>query len=207
MRFVFVLDRQSGEYLLSRAYAKQTWAEFINKSGRPKRFPNTFPSEKGMLVYPYVGSAINWWSPTYSPQTKLFYLIAFDGAGTYYLGEAKYEPGKLFLGGAGTTNEFEDLPDSSYVSAVRSIDPLTGKRKWEYRVQPKSTLGLLSTAGNLVFGGTVKGNFFALNAKTGKELWRLDIGGKVHAAPVTYIVDGKQCVTIAAGSALFTFGL
>ena len=170
MRFVFVLDRQSGEYLLSRAYAKQTWAEFIDKSGRPKRFPNTFPSEKGMLVYPDVGGAINWWSPTYSPQTKLFYLIAFDGAGTYYLGEAKYEPGKLFLGGAGTTNEFEDLPDSSYVSAVRSINPLTGKRKWEYRVQPKSTLGLLSTAGNLVFGGTVKGNFLALNAKPGKVL-------------------------------------
>ena len=67
--------------------------------------------------------------------------------------------------------------------------------------------GLLSTAGNLVFGGTPQGYFFALNATTGQELWRLAIGDRVAAAPITYLVDGKQQVTIAAGNALFTFEL
>ena len=62
-------------------------------------------------------------------------------------------------------------------------------------------------ANRLVFGGTKPGNFFALDATTGTELWHLDIGGWVHAAPVTFTVDEQQYISIAAGSALFTFGL
>ena len=58
-----------------------------------------------------------------------------------------------------------------------------------------------------MFGGTVQGNFFALNAETGDELWHRSTGGWIHAAPVTYSVDGKQHVSIAAGHALFTFDL
>lgn len=206
--FYYVLDRVTGEFLHATAFAKQTWAEKIDPTGRPVRIPDTFPTKDGTLVYPDVGGAANWWSPTYSPKTELFYLMAFDGAGTYYLGaEVDHKPGLPFLGGFGTTNEFEEFPDSEYVSAVRALDPTTGNRKWEYRVQAKSTSGLVSTAGNLIFGGTVKGNFFALDSRNGIELWRLDLGGRVHAAPMTYMVDGKQYVTIAVGSALFTLGL
>ena len=206
--FYYVLDRVTGEFLHAAAFAKQTWAEKIDGKGRPIRIPGMLPSTKGVLVFPDVGGAANWWSPTFSPQTELFYQMAFDGAGTYYLGEdPEYIPGKPYVGGLGSSNEFEDFPDSDYVSAVRALDPTTGKRIWQHIVQAKSTSGLLSTAGNLVFGGTKPGNFFALNAKTGKELWHLDIGGWVHAAPMTYAVDGKQYVTIASGSTLFTFGL
>ncbi len=205
--FYYVLDRQTGEFLLAKEFAKQTWAEHIDKTGRPKRLPNTSPSKEGTLVFPDLGGGTNWYSPTYSPQTKLFYLMAFDGGGKYFLGEADYEPGKLFLGGFGTQTQRQRFTDPSYVCAVRALDALTGERKWEYRVQPRSTSGLLTTAGNLLFGGTVRGSFFALNATTGKELWRLDLGGRVHAAPISYTVDGKQYVTIAAGSALCTLGL
>lgn len=204
--FFYVLDRETGEFLLARDYARQTWAERIDESGRPQRLPNTFPSKEGTLVWPDLTGATNWWSPSYSPQTKLFYVMSYDGPGRYFLGEAEYTPGQQFTGGFGTVNE--ELPGvSPYVSAVRALDPSTGERKWEYRVQPRSTSGLLTTAGNLLFGGTVKGTFFALDARTGGERWRLDIGGNVHAAPITYLVDGQQYVTIAAGSALFTFGL
>ena len=207
--FYYVLDRETGEFLLARDYAKQTWAETIDKNGRPKRLPNTLPSKEGTLVYPDVGGGSNWWSPTFSPLTNLFYVMAYDGASIYYFAEDEYEPGRLFLGGYGAraSRGSAKFPQESYVSAVRALDPLTGERKWQHRVQAKSTSGLLATAGNLVFGGTVKGNFFALDAKTGGELWRLDIGGRVHAAPVSYMIDGKQYVTIAAGSSLFTFGL
>ena len=157
-------------------------------------------------MYPDLTGATNWYSPSYSPKTRLFYVTAFDGAGKYFLGEAKYTPGQHFLGGFGTSTETSPFPDSSATSAVRAIDAVTGERKWEYRVQPRSWSGLLSTAGNLLFGGTAQGYFFALDASTGKELWRLDTGGNITAAPVTYLVDGKQYVTIAAGNALFTFG-
>ena len=143
--FYYVLDRVTGEFLHATAFAKQTWAEKIDHTGRPVRIPDTFPTKDGTLVYPDVGGAANWWSPTYSPKTELFYLMAFDGAGTYYLGaEVDHKPGLPFLGGFGTTNEFEEFPDSEYVSAVRALDPTTGNRKWEYRVQAKSTSGLVS---------------------------------------------------------------
>ena len=58
-----------------------------------------------------------------------------------------------------------------------------------------------------MFGGTARGKFFALDARTGKELWHLDLGGTIHAAPITYLVVRRQHVTIAAGNAIFTFGL
>jgi alcohol dehydrogenase (cytochrome c) len=196
------------KYYRGLPFAKQTWAEpLLTGDGRPIRKPNTLPSKEGTEVYPDVSGATNWWSPTYSPQTNLFYVMAFDGAGKYYIGKAEHKAGQPFLGGIGTSNSDERTPDPSYRSAVRALDPTTGTLRWEYPVHPKSTSGLLSTQGNLVFGGTAEGDFFALDARSGKELWRLDLGGRVHAAPVSYLVGGKQYVTIAAGSALFTLGL
>ena len=67
--------------------------------------------------------------------------------------------------------------------------------------------GLLSTAGGLVFGGAEEGNFFALNADTGKMLWELQLGGSIRANPVSFAIDGKQQVAITAGNSLFVFGL
>jgi alcohol dehydrogenase (cytochrome c) len=221
--FYYVLDREQTDpakragdlkgpeklkYYLGRPFAKQTWAEpALTAEGRPIRKPNTLPSKEGTEVYPDLGGGTNWWSPTYSPKTNLFYVMAFDGAGKYYIGKAEYKEGQAYLGGIGTTGDYDAFPNPNYKSAVRALEPTTGKLVWEYPVQPRASSGLLSTQGNLVFGGTGEGNFFALDARTGKELWRLDLGGRVHAAPVSYVVDGKQYVTIAAGSALFTFGL
>jgi alcohol dehydrogenase (cytochrome c) len=66
---------------------------------------------------------------------------------------------------------------------------------------------VLSTGGQLVFGGSDEGHFFALDAETGREVWRQNLGGIIRANPVTYLVGGRQFVSIAAGSALFTFAL
>ena len=76
---------------------------------------------------------------------------------------------------------------------------------WHYR--DDRTAGMLATAGDLVFSGTVDGYFFALDAVSGEELWHVNVGSLVHAAPMSYAVDGKQYVTIAAGNVVFTFGL
>jgi glucose dehydrogenase len=59
----------------------------------------------------------------------------------------------------------------------------------------------------LLFSGSADGYFYALDAATGDELWHTSLGARVHAAPMTYAVDGKQFVTIASGNVLFTFGL
>ena len=93
------------------------------------------------------------------------------------------------------------------MSAIRAISPQSGDMEWEYPIQPRSSAGVLSTAGDLVFSGTPDGYFFALDALTGAEKWYVNLGSRVHSAPMSYMVDGKQYVAIAAGNVLFTFAL
>ncbi len=201
--FYYTLDRETGEFLVGKPYALQTWAEGLDETGRPIRLPDTFPTEEGVVVSPGIGGGTNWWSPAYSPQTGLFYVNAFDGEQRYYKRNEDYVEGESFMGGGG-----ENLrPNETYHSAIRAIDPATGDRRWEFPTKPRSSAGITTTAGNLVFSGTVEGYFFALNAETGEELWHTSVGGRVHSAPMTYAVDGKQYVTIAAGNVVFTFGL
>jgi alcohol dehydrogenase (cytochrome c) len=207
--FFYALDRETGEFLHAKAFARQDWAKGIDpETGRPELADGKLPSPEGTWVSPDVTGAANWWSPSYSPLTKLFYLTASDSKAKYFLGaDTEYVRGRVYLGGFATFTDVDKFQPSDFATAVRALDPTTGEKKWEYPVQPKSTSGVLSTAGNLVFGGSRWGNFFALDATTGEELWRLDLGGWVHAAPITYLVDGRQYVTIAAGSAFFTLGL
>jgi alcohol dehydrogenase (cytochrome c) len=65
----------------------------------------------------------------------------------------------------------------------------------------------LSTAGGLVFSGSNEGNFYALDAKTGAALWQFQVGGNVRSNPATFLVEGRQYVSVAAGRALFAFAL
>ena len=201
--FFYVLDRVTGEFLRGTPFAKQTWAERIDENGRPIRIPGMFPSEEGVLVYPSVNGAANWWSNTYSPRTELLYVVTYDGADTFFIGEDEYVPGEMFLGGAPERL----VPQETYASMIRALEPRTGDTRWEFPLQPKTQSGLLSTASDLVFGGSVDGYFYALDAVNGTELWRMNVGGNVKAAPISYMVGTVQYVTVAAGNSILTFGL
>ena len=201
--FFYVLDRVTGEFLRGTAFAKQTWAERIDENGRPIRIPGMLPNEEGVLVYPSVNGAANWWSNTYSPRTELLYVVTYDGADTFFIGEDEYVPGEMFVGGAPERY----VPLETYASMIRALEPRTGETRWEFPLQPKTQSGLLSTASDLVFGGSVDGYFYALDAVNGAELWRINVGGNVKAAPISYMVGTVQYVTIAAGNSILTFGL
>ncbi|MDP7340709.1 MAG: PQQ-binding-like beta-propeller repeat protein, partial [Vicinamibacterales bacterium] len=201
--FYYTLDRVNGEFLVGKPFAKQTWAEGLDSNGRPIRVPDTFPTPEGTLVSPPVVGGTNWFSPAYSPRTELFYVQAYDGEDVFYKRDEEYVEGDQFTGGGFQA----PLPIEKYQSAVRAIDPKTGDIRWEYQIQPRSTAGMLATAGDLVFSGSVDGYFFALDAVSGEELWHINVGRLVHSAPMTYAVDGKQYVTIAAGNVVYTFGL
>ena len=201
--FFYVLDRETGEFLLGEPYARQTWAEGLDANGRPIRIPNTFPTVEGTTVSPSIGGGSNWWSPSYSPSTDLFYVNAYDGETTYFIRDDEYEAGTRFTGGGGST----PLPQDNYHSAIRAISPQTVEIVWEYPIKPRSSAGVLSTAGDVVFSGTVDGFFFALDAHTGEELWHINVGSRVHAAPMSYSIDGKQYIGIAAGNVFYTFSL
>ena len=200
--FYYVLDRQTGRYLAGRPFAKQTWAKGLDDNGRPIRLPNTSPTLQGTLVYPSVPGATNWFSPSYSPKANLFYVAARDEGGIYYMGEAEYKPGSQYNAGG-----FRSAPGEEPSGAIRALDPFSGEQKWEYRLHTPPWAGVLSTAGGLLFGGTNEGDFFALDAASGKPLWRFQTGGQIISNPMSYLSGGKQHVAIAAGSGIFTFAL
>ena len=141
--------------------------------------------------------------PPTARKPELYYVNAYDGEQKFFIREQDYREGEQFTGGGAENVE----PSAKYKSAIRALDPRNGERRWEFEIQSRSTSGLLTTAGDLVFGGTVDGYFFALDAETGKELWHIAVGGRVHTAPMTYAVNGEQLVTITAGNVVFTFGL
>jgi alcohol dehydrogenase (cytochrome c) len=82
---------------------------------------------------------------------------------------------------------------------------LTGEKKWEFELLSPPWSGVMATAGGLVFGGTNEGNFFALDALTGKSLWNFQTGGAIRSNPISFGVDGKEYVVIAAGNAIYAF--
>ncbi|MBM3813423.1 MAG: PQQ-dependent dehydrogenase, methanol/ethanol family [Acidimicrobiia bacterium] len=200
--FYYVLDRGHGKFLQGKPYVKQTWASGLDDNGRPMVLPNTTPTEEGNTVWPSLGGGTNWYSPSYSPQARLFYVPAREEGAIYYKGEAEYKPGAFFNGGGQRL-----IPGEESYGAIRALDPETGDRKWEFRLRRTPTSGLLTTAGGLLFSGTSQGEFLALDAATGKLLWSIRLGGAVSAAPISYMHEGKQYISIAAGTGLFQFAL
>ncbi len=160
------------------------------------------PSPQGALVYPDDDGVTNWFSPSYSPQTKTFYQNVREKGGIYYRNEAVYRPGRMYLGASKRA-----VPGEEPWGALRALDPLTGDVKWEFKVTTPPWCGLLSTAGRLVFSGTMEGMFFALDAESGKPLWQFQTGGAIWSNPISYQAGGHQFVAIAAGSAIVVFGL
>lgn len=200
--FYYVLDRETGEYLVGKAYTKQTWAEALDDSGRPIRLPNTSPTIEGTKVYPSVFGSTNWYSPSYSPTDHLVYVSVTEGGHIFLKGEAVYEAGSRY--GAGG---FYDIPGEEALSEVRAFEPETGQLKWAFPLQGRTFAGLLSTAGGLVFGSSAEGDVFALNSSDGSPLWNFRSGGRMYSNPISYSVDGKQHIAVAAGHAIYVFGL
>jgi alcohol dehydrogenase (cytochrome c) len=200
--FYYVLDRVTGKYLASRELSKQTWAKGIDDNGRPAVLPNVAPTAEGTRVWPAVAGATNWFSPSYSPKTNLFYVAVREEGAVYYEGEAEYKAGSIFNAGGARS-----VPGEDPWGAVRALKPHSGEVQWEFKLRRPPWAGVMSTAGGLVFGGSTQGEFFALDAATGKSLWNFQTGGAVWSNPISYLSAGKQQVAIAAGHAIFAFGL
>ena len=201
--FFYTIDRETGEFLEGEAYASQTWAQGLDPNGRPIRVPGMAPTYEGILVSPPIVGATNWYSPGYSQQTGLFYVTSFDGEQEFFKRDEDYEEGERFTGGGGRYNQ----PMDAFHSSIRAINPATAEIEWEFPIMPRSSAGITTTAGGIVFTGSADGYFFALDAASGEELWHISLGARVHAAPMTYAIDGQQFVTIASGNVVYTFGL
>ena len=201
--FYYVLDRGTGEFILGKPFARQTWAEGLDHNGRPILRPNVYPTREGTLVSPMAGGATNWWSPAYSPRTGHLYVNSFDGEALYFQRDDDYEEGDYFLGGGTQTPQSMD----NYQSFIRAIDASTGDVRWEFEMTPRTRSGVLATAGDVIFSAAVDGYFYALDALEGKPLWQISLGGRPHATPMTYAVNDRQYILMTMGNVVYSFAL
>ncbi len=202
--FLYVLDRASGQFLKAVPFVKNlTWASGIDAAGRPVR-SGLQPSKEGTVVCPDMTGATNWFSPTYNPATGLFYFIALESCQTYFLEPQKFSEGKEYY-----ATGVKSVPGAAHEKKLVAYDPAVGILRWSDSLpgDGESWAGAMSTAGGLVFFGNDTEDFEAVDAMTGQSLWKFNVGQTLHASPMSYAVDGKQYVAIAAGSDLFAFGL
>ena len=203
----YVLDRTTGEFLLGKPFVKVNWNTGFDEKGRPIRAPGIEPTKEGTLVYPGNQGATNWYNPSYSPQTGLFYIPTWENSSSTYVKDKEppeFHSGLTFSGAfpqGGSKAE-------DFYSAIRAIDPKTGEKKWDYRLSaPQTEAGVLTTTSNVLFSGGRDGAFYALDARDGKLLWETNLGPSVSSGAMTFSVAGKQYVSVQAGPSLFTFSL
>jgi alcohol dehydrogenase (cytochrome c) len=213
--FFYVLDRTNGKFIRGNAFVKVTWASGLDENGRPMRNPNTMPTLEGTKLYPGMQGGTNWYSPSFSPRTNLFYLSSWKDYYSFFSKvPIEFNPGQSYFGGStksavqpirrGAINQWTDVAGHGEVIA---IDPFTGKEKWAFKMHDVSDAGMLTTASDLLFTGSREGYFWALDARTGAPLWHATTGGQISSAAVTYEIDGKEYVAISANHSVFAFAL
>lgn len=221
--FFYTLDRVTGEFLMGKPFVKQNWALGFD-NGRPVRAPGIKPTPQGTVVFPGTQGGTNWYSPSFSPHTGLFYVSVWDNysAISRYAEVRPWQEGRKYTGQAGrAAAPPPGTPPSPTISragpayrtqdegygAVRALDPKTGEKKWEFRMVDYTESGILTTASDLLFSGGREGHFYALDARNGDLLWRVNLGGNIASGPITYAVSGKQYVAVCAEGAMYVFGL
>jgi alcohol dehydrogenase (cytochrome c) len=213
----YVLDRETGEFVRGEPFVRVNWASGLDEAGRPIATPQGTEA----VTYPGVQGGTNWYSPSYSPRTELFYVSVWENYGTIFRPvEVEYQPGRNFGGGqlgapiegAANLPGFGRQPINTWTEAVGNgaiiaIDPRTAERVWRFPTTDISHSGILTTATDLLFTGSREGYFYALAAQSGDVLWRSTIGGQGANGPISYAIDGEQYVALASGNNLFVFGL
>lgn len=205
--FYYVLDRITGEFLAGTPFVDVTWAKGLTPAGRPILSDVAKVSTEGRSISPGVDGGTNWQNPAFDPRRGSVFVPANEGSSVF----TKLPAEKVTRGQNGYYVGSGSSETEPPIRKVLALDAATGARKWEYVApsdpasgNPRS--GLLSTDGGLVFGAS-GGDVFALDADTGRELWRRPLGGATKSPPISFELDGRQVVLVAAGRALFEFGL
>jgi PQQ-dependent dehydrogenase (methanol/ethanol family) len=197
--YVYVLDRLTGEVLSAHPFVHITTSEGVDlQSGQLKYNPRTEPRVGQAIrnVCPGSAGGKDWQPSAYSPRTGLLYIPhqnlcqdaqSYDTsyiAGTPYVGmEMKMHPGP-----------------GGHRGELTAWDPAAGKKAWSIKENFPVWSGVVVTAGDIVFYGTMEGWFKAVDAKTGAPLWQFKTGSGIIGQPVSYRgPDGKQYIAVLSG--------
>ena len=186
---MYIIDRSTGELLAGKPFVRINWFAGFDARGRP-----TVSQTPKSEWIPTSQGATNWHPASFSPATRMYYVAA---------------------------RERRDEGPGNGFGAIHAIDPTSGDVKWEF-VEPDAWFnsGILTTGSNVLFAGTtgdsysgpsasrrLDGYFYALDARTGAQLWRTSLAASVHGSPITYEAGGTQYVAVSAGNSLFAFAL
>jgi alcohol dehydrogenase (cytochrome c) len=204
--FIYVLDRSTGEFLSATRFAeKLNWAKGIDQKGRPILDQESArPTPNGSVVCPGFAGATNWYSPSFDPTTRTLYFMALEECSVLLSGPQTFKEGETYYG-TGTRRP----PGEHGQKSLLAFDLDTATFGWRYPQSAgrSSAGGTMVTASGILFFGDNSESFEAVAAKTGKPLWHFNTGQVFHASPMSYAVNGKQFVAIAAGSDVFSFAL
>jgi alcohol dehydrogenase (cytochrome c) len=200
--YFFVLDRVTGENLVSKPFVPLNWSKGVDKRGQPIPDPAKEPTVDGSLLTIPAGGGTNWLPPSFSPDTGLFYVNATRGYSLVYLTDTDERPEGY--GGSARSLWSEHV--------LEAIDYKTGNVAWSHAYPTAGGFGLggpgiLTTAGDLLFTGDYSGNLVAFAPKDGKILWHFPMTQSLSNGPATYTLADKQYLVVGAGDTLFAFAL
>ena len=190
------LDVATGKYLSSVDMGIQNFITKVDPvTGVKTVNPDLIPGrDKIRFVCPHGGGGRNW-SPT-----------AFDqGSGTIFVNARNVctdivpVEGKGFLTTGVNMNYAPPPNGDGLYGMIRSLDMSAGKIRWTHKQRAPYTMGMLATAGGLLFSGSVDRQFTAYDQATGKVLWKQMMAGIPNASAITYSVAGKQYVAMITG--------
>ena len=205
--FFYVNDAKTGKLINAFPFVKKiTWAKSIDlTTGRPVYDDAVRPGnpaasadgKKGTVVFavPSFLGGKNQMPMAYNPGTGLFYVPANEWGMEIWNEPVSYKKGGAYLGAGFTIKTVND----DYIGALRAINPKTGKIVWEVKNNAPLWGGVLTTGGGLVFYGTPEGYLKAMDASTGKELWKYQTGSGIVAPPITWSDGTTQYVAVVSG--------
>ncbi len=203
--YFVVVDRTNGEFISAENYTEVNWATGYDENGRPIETPLYAAGDKPREILPTIFGGHSWKSMSFNPSTGLVYLPV-QGIPLTLMDNKKWTPNKVEADDPHSNIGWNIAslpnavpPTSKPFGRLIAWDPVAQKEVWRYEHVSPWNGGTLATAGALVFQGTADARILAFDANSGEKLWGAPTGTGVVAAPVTYEVDGKQFVTIAAG--------
>ncbi len=209
---MYVLDRVTGKFLFGKPYVKHNWWAGFDAKGRLQRVPGMDVDDASRSCSTRTCTARSTGRRRRSARARAFYYVShWENSGIVAIEGLFPQPVGI--------NRRQTAMGQDESRAV--LQQRRGSLRRDPRVRPRARStpcgstrwptspgrGVLSTAGDLVFGGGREGYFLALDARTGELLWRESLGGQINSAPMSFAVDGRQFIAIAAGSALFAFAL
>jgi PQQ-dependent dehydrogenase (methanol/ethanol family) len=174
------------------------------KRARPMYWP---PSMTEFPIMSQGGS--NYGSPAFSPRTNLLYVTGKNAASSFtvkIVGDT-LRPSPTPVGAFGPVAQRVQDSGVLRTQTVSAYNPITGDLVWQHEHPTNTNAGNLVTAGDLVFQGSDTGEFFALDARNGKELFKATVRRSIRASPLTYRANGKQYVAFVASNTIHAYGL